>query len=98
MASNIEVPPDQPHGPFFAEGAPSEYRSDEPTFARVCGMLGLGLAFFGLAILVSNAMWGQRLFTPIWGQIAVVLGAALMLFHAARDGDTQIRRTYGTAG
>src|SRR5262245_11953599 len=83
--------------PFGQEMAPSELRADEPRLARLIGMISLGMVVVGVAVLLFNAR-GPRLFGPLWGYLFVPLGLAGLLFHAARDSDTQIRRTYGMLG
>src|SRR5437773_750862 len=89
--------PDAYRSPFGQELAPSALRSDEPSFARMVGMTGLGLVFVGVAVLFFNR-FSPRWIGPVWGQAFVILGLAGLLFHAARDNDLQIRRTYGVLG
>jgi ABC-type transport system involved in multi-copper enzyme maturation permease subunit len=83
--------------PFGQELAPSELRADEPSFARFVGMISLGAVAVGTAVLMFNTR-GPRLIGPIWGYFLVPFGLAGLLFHAARDADLQIRRTYGMLG
>jgi ABC-type transport system involved in multi-copper enzyme maturation permease subunit len=98
MSSKI-VPeaPESYHSPFGQEVAPSALREDEPSFARLVGMTGLGLVFVGAAVMFFNR-FSPRWIGPAWGQAFVILGLAGLLFHAARDADVQIRRTYGVLG
>src|SRR5947209_690221 len=93
-----EAPEHEPYrSPFGQEVAPSELRADEPRFARLVGMVSLGMVVVGVAVLLFNAR-GPRLFGPIWGYFFVPFGLAGLLFHAARDSDIQIRRSYGMLG
>jgi ABC-type transport system involved in multi-copper enzyme maturation permease subunit len=91
--------PDQDsyQSPFGQEMAPSELRADEPRLARLIGMICLGMVVVGVAVLMFNAR-GPRMFGPIWGYIFLPIGLAGLLYHAARDGDLQVRRTYGMLG
>jgi ABC-2 type transport system permease protein len=80
------------------ETAPSILREDQPTVARVLGMVGLMLVTVGCAVLVTLAA-GYASRVPLWlGGILFVIGLAFMLFHAARDPEMQIRRAYGILG
>jgi len=88
---------DSYQSPFGQEMAPSELRADEPRLARMIGMISLGMVVVGIAVLLFNAR-GPRLFGSIWGYIFVPVGVAGLLYHAARDGDLQVRRTYGMLG
>lgn len=79
------------------EVAPSTVKADDPRLARILGLVGLFLAAVGAMILVLRAR-GAGSFNPAWGVLSSVVGTALLLFHAALDGDVQIRRTYGMLG
>src|SRR5262245_34205079 len=83
--------------PFGQESAPSELREDKPAVARFFGLAGLMLVFAGAAVLFFNSL-SPRCITPIWGQVFIILGLTALLFHAARDGDVQVRRSYGVFG
>lgn len=83
--------------PPVSESAPSPVREDEPGFARAIGMAGLATLFLGVAVVVFNKI-SPRFLGPGWGGFFVVVGVAMMLFHAARDADVQVRRTYGGFG
>jgi ABC-type transport system involved in multi-copper enzyme maturation permease subunit len=99
MASKTTMPeaPETYRSPFGQEVAPSELRAEEPSIARLVGMVGLGALIVGIAVLLFNTR-GPRLFGPIWGYVFVPFGLAGLLFHAARDGDIQVRRAYGVFG
>jgi hypothetical protein len=82
------------------ETAPSTIRGEDPRMARLVGFMGLSLVLFGALILLSivfSQVIAARL-SPSWGIMAVVTGVTMLLFHAALDGDLQIRRTYGLLG
>jgi ABC-type transport system involved in multi-copper enzyme maturation permease subunit len=100
MASDTasDAPPNRTPGPLVAENLPSEMRADVPTFARACGMTGLGLAVLGAAVLGFNEYVGPRFLGPATGLAILIVGVGLLLFHAARDPDVQIRRTYAVVG
>src|SRR4051794_23351665 len=90
---------DPAYRPFAAEAAPSEVRADVPTLARwVGGVGGLGGVFFGAAVLFFNTFGPARWLGPTWGQFFIIIGLACLLYHAARDPDLQIRRSYGAFG
>ncbi len=82
-----------------AETAPSALRAEEPRLARVVGALGL---FLVALVLFTWAFRGGTLLGRIMGPglsiFFVAAGLGGMLFHAARDPDLQIRRTYGAFG
>lgn len=100
MASDTasDAPPNRTHGPLVAENLPSDIRADVPTFARACGMTGLGLTVLGAAVLGFNEYVGPRYLSPAMGLAILVVGIGLLLFHAARDADIQVRRTYAVVG
>jgi ABC-type transport system involved in multi-copper enzyme maturation permease subunit len=80
------------------ETAPSSLRPDEPRLARWIGSVGLlfiALAFFAWFF---SARAGESRIGP--GTRIFLLAAGLMgvLFHASRDADLQMRRTYGLVG
>src|SRR5436305_1425217 len=83
--------------PLGQESAPSELREDKPAVARFFGLAGLVLIFAGAAVLFFNS-FSPRWITPLWGQVFIILGLTALLFHAARDADVQIRRSYGVFG
>lgn len=95
--------PDGYHSPFGQELAPSDLRADEPKVARFIGMAGLCATVVGSAVILMN-LWAQtknappRLISTPWGYVFSIFGVAGLLYHAARDNDLQIRRTYGLVG
>lgn len=89
---------DSYRSPFGQEQAPSEIRRDEPTVARFIGMAGLMLVFGAASIIMLNTWMGPRWLTPPWGYTFLIFGLAALLFHAARETETQLRRSYGFLG
>jgi ABC-type transport system involved in multi-copper enzyme maturation permease subunit len=77
------------------ETAPSVMRDDQDSVARMLGLTGLCFVVIGAGIILLARIARVN---PAVGVVAVVLGGALLLFHASRDADRQIRRTYGIKG
>ena len=77
--------------------APSELRADEPTFARLLGLAGLGLTVLGSAAVIAN-QYGPRFVGTSGGIVFAFFGILALLFHAFRDGDVEFRRLYSFAG
>ncbi len=92
-----EAPDTAYRSPFGQELAPSALRADEPSFARFVGMTALGAVFVGAAVIFFNRI-SPRWINEFWGYVFVLLGTAGLLFHASRDADVQVRRTYGVLG
>jgi ABC-type transport system involved in multi-copper enzyme maturation permease subunit len=80
------------------ERAPSVMREDQPTFARWVGLFGLMSLTLGTATVVAGASGLGTRINPIVGSFMSIVGVACLLFHAARDTDTQVRRVYGVLG
>src|SRR5437868_8185708 len=79
------------------ETAPSTLRPDEPRLARWIGSVGLlliALAFFAMVF----ARMGESRIGPGTRIFLLATGLMCVLFHASRDADLQMRRTYGLAG
>lgn len=80
------------------ELAPSETRVETPTAVRyLAGFGGLFLVTLGVASVVA-AGYQRGWFGAEWGYLFAIAGTALLLFHALRDGETEIRRAYGVLG
>lgn len=75
------------------EAAPSELATEEPTFPRTAGTIGLLLVIVGVLALFLNRD-RERLIGPTLAAIMSVIGVAAMLYHAARDKDVTIRKAY----
>jgi ABC-2 type transport system permease protein len=80
------------------ELAPSEVEKEEPSFARTVGMTAAGLAFLGGAALLSNHFDGPKLLNKSLAATLIIFGMVGMLYHAARDTEQEVRRTYGYLG
>ncbi|MBL8798726.1 MAG: ABC transporter permease [Planctomycetia bacterium] len=78
------------------EVAPSVMRQDVPTVARVIGVAALVFGFAPglLAIVFDKTGTGARIPVGL-GLVMALFGLAGMLYHAARDGELEIRRAYG---
>ncbi|HVK13805.1 MAG TPA: ABC transporter permease [Gemmataceae bacterium] len=86
-----------PAGP---ELAPSNLTDDQGSFARTIGMTGLFAVLLGVLILILNAA-NAKLPVELGNNIGfagIVVGLAMMFFHAARDSDELVRRLYGFVG
>lgn len=80
------------------EQAPSETRAETPTVTRyLIGFGGLFVATVGV-VSVFAAGYGRGLFGAEFGYLFAAVGTAMLLFHAVRDGDLEIRRAYGAVG
>lgn len=87
---------DQPPGmsPGRQEMAPSVLRQDEPTTARILGMIGAALLIFGGTILLLSFFGLRSAIGTSWVVLSLALGMAGLLFHAVYDSDIQFRRMY----
>ncbi|MSR51783.1 MAG: hypothetical protein EXS09_00655 [Gemmataceae bacterium] len=82
------------------EMAPSALTEDQVSFARTVGLTGLMAVVLGVLILILNAA-KARLGVEIGNNVGftgILVGMALMFFHATRDTDQLIRRLYGYVG
>ncbi len=75
------------------EQAPSDMRTEEPTFARIIGLFGGGLMTLGVIAVIANHS-GPRLVSSGLGYLFAAIGLMAMLFHSLRDGDLESRRAY----
>jgi ABC-type transport system involved in multi-copper enzyme maturation permease subunit len=76
---------------------PSTVTADEPSLARILAVVGLFAAVLGVAAVVANR-FGPRIVTTPAGVFLAAVGFGLLLYHAFRDTETDIRRMYGLAG
>jgi len=77
---------------------PSAILPQQPTAIRiVCGFGGLFLLTLGCATAYFAPL-GRGFFSVEWGYAFTAVGLSLLLFHAIRDGDTEVRRVYGLLG
>lgn len=82
------------------ETAPSAMSEDQASTARTIGMTGLAAAVLGILVLVLNAA-KAKVAADVGNNVgfaAIVIGLAMMFFHAARDTDQVVRRLYGYVG
>lgn len=85
-------------GGASAEQAPSETRTEAPTIVRyLFGFGGLFLVTLGVASVIA-AGYGRGWFGAEVGYPIAAIGTALLLYHAFRDGDLEVRRAYGVGG
>src|ERR1700722_13563793 len=79
---------------------PSVHIEDEPTFARVCGLVGFVFTVIGCVVLYMTLLGGKPNLTigPGWGGLALFLGVCGLLFHAVMDKDLQYRLLYLAVG
>lgn len=80
------------------ETAPSVMRSEDPTLARWFGLVGLMLLTLGSVALGAMGLGYASRISPVWGSCFLISGLALLLFHAAVETDSQLRRIYGVLG
>lgn len=88
------------HRDVAREWAPSVMAAEEPTVARWIGGFGLTFWLVGTATLAINLLvtgWAPRIGVT-GGMLFFIVGLVGMLYHAARDGDLQIRRAYAIFG
>src|SRR5438128_3772203 len=80
------------------ESMPSQVRADEPMLARWIGFGGLGLLTLGVCIFILQAKGRSSALSEFLWPLLAVSGLGGILFHALRDVDLQVRRTYGSIG
>jgi ABC-2 type transport system permease protein len=75
---------------------PSARVEDEPTFARLCALLGACCAVVGCVALWMTTIGGRTnlAFGPGWGGLLLFIGVCGLLFHAVIDKDLQFRLMY----
>ncbi len=88
--------PNPPIGsaPLQVETAPSQMMADIPTFTRIIGFAGLFFLVLGAVAVITNMYVGPRIVGPGMGYLLAFVGVGLMLFHAIRDGEQEVRRMY----
>ncbi len=82
------------------ETAPSALTEDQVSYARTIGLTGLMAVLLGVLILILNvakAKIGLEIGNNV-GFAGILVGMAMMFFHATRDTDQMIRRLYGYVG
>jgi ABC-2 type transport system permease protein len=96
--STVTEPTPPPTAAAPAEVSPSATLPDTPAVARAVGFIGLFALVVGLVAIITN-----RVLTPRWigttgGYLFCAVGLALMLYHAVRDTEQEVRRMYGGFG
>lgn len=77
------------------ETAPSQLVVEGPALARLIGFIGLFCLILGLVVIITNEMLSPRWIGKGGGYFFGALGIALLLYHAVRDGEQEVRRMYG---
>jgi ABC-type transport system involved in multi-copper enzyme maturation permease subunit len=77
------------------ETAPSQVLAEGPALARTIGFAGLFGLVLGAFVIITNQVLGPRWVSIGGGYLFAAFGIALMLYHAVRDGEPEIRRMYG---
>ena len=78
------------------ETAPSITVAEAPTTARIVGTAGLFFLVLGAFAIGAHRIFSTpRMIAEGYGIIAVAFGLALMMYHAARDDEPEMRRLYG---
>jgi ABC-2 type transport system permease protein len=85
---------DGPARPADGGAGPSVTVEGEPTFARVCGLIGGVCAIIGGVCLGMAAAGKLVALGPGWASLLLVVGLAGLLFHAHSDKDAQFRLVY----
>lgn len=80
------------------ESLPSQVRADEPTLARWIGFAGLWLLTLGIVLQILAAKGRSTGLTEFLWPFLLIIGLGGILFHALRDAELQVRRTYGIIG
>jgi hypothetical protein len=80
------------------EVAPSSLRADEPTVARIVGLVGACLVIFGGVALAFNLLAERSRISLGFASILLAFGVVSVLAHAAYDPDLQFRRVYWGLG
>ena len=80
------------------ELAPSASQDVVPHLSRLAGMVGLFLLTIGAASVIAAEQYERGPLGAGYGYVAGTIGFALLLVHALRDGDIEIRRMYGAFG
>lgn len=79
--------------PMTPESAPSALATEEPSMARTLGMIGVCLLLLGVISLWKNTS-GEFFIGPTIAAVCAFVGIMTMLYHAARDADPMVRRSY----
>ena len=91
------TPPDELIARASHDTTPSDTKDVVPHLSRLAGMVGLFLLTVGTASVVAEG-YGRGPLGAAYGYLAGTVGLALLLIHALRDSDVEIRRMYGGFG
>src|SRR5262245_44306805 len=98
FSEQTEAAAEARQGRLPPETAPSLVRPDEPKLARLVALVSVSALVLAGFILLIHWQGRTTLFGPTWGPILawlfMVSGVGGLLFHAARDGEQQVRRIY----
>ena len=77
---------------------PSELVADDSSFPRMAGLAGLFLSLFGL-LTIGLTVAGQNVnISSTWAGVSLISGLASLLYHAAFEKDSFLRRPYMIVG
>jgi ABC-2 type transport system permease protein len=97
----ITQPPEMRPGRHWRnepDTGPSMMRGDNPQIARGIGLFAAAVIVFGGMALALHSTGRATMLGLGWSSFLLTVGIAGLLFHAAFDGDLQIRRVYMTFG
>jgi hypothetical protein len=86
---------------LLSSTGPSVRVADEPTFARVCALIGAFCTVVGGVALYMGVFTTKTLpfpFTVGWSSLILHFGVLCLLFHAAYDSNIEFRRVYQCLG
>lgn len=92
---NLIAPPPAADPARPAETAPSQTYDEGYAFGRMVGFAGLFGLVLGAVVILTNQALTPRWITSGWGYLFAAVGLMMMLFHAARDPEPEVRRLYG---
>ena len=92
------TPPDELTAASRYDTTPSDSQETVPTLSRIAGMVGLFLLTVGAASVIAAENYDRGPLGAAYGYLAGTVGLALLLIHALRDPDVEIRRMYGGFG
>jgi ABC-type transport system involved in multi-copper enzyme maturation permease subunit len=82
----------------LAERAPSIMRPEQASTGRIVALIGLFPLTLGAAAIFFSAIGKNYLISVAWGVFLLVIGVAMVLYHAFNERDLQYRRLYGLLG
>jgi ABC-2 type transport system permease protein len=89
------APPPAADTPRPAETAPSQTYDEGQAFGRLVGFAGLFGLVLGAVVVITNQALTPRWINSGMGYMIGALGVVLMLYHAAKDSEQEVRRLYG---